>query len=800
MKRALLAFCCCLHVGNLIAEESSSRLLRSSVAPLIRDSCIDCHDAETTTSLDLGELSYDLADPAAFRQWVEVYDQLANGDMPPDSEPRPDAEQLRSALACLRDSLRSANLDDRREHGRVPARRLTRLEYGYTVGDLLSIESDFASVIPSEPNDGMFDTVGASQRISALHMEAYLTAADQAIDSAIKLSANPHRSFDFDLLNNEHLNSFHEKELRLGGNISRKLDDGVVLFRDVDYLLRSDLHGFKVRHAGYYRINVTAEAFQSQDPVAFKVVVKDRSGQTELVGAGDLVPGETHTFETKAYLTRTKVFYVAMVEERPHHEILLDILKSGSAKQYQGKGIAIKSLHVEGPLAEQWPPKSTHQLLGSAKLINEPDDGGFDVELSKPMASHVEEVVARIAPTAYRRPLRPGELDALIELTKPAISEGRSLADVVRIPLRAILTSPQFLLFTGEPNKLDDYALASRLSYFLWKRMPDEELFRLAEQGELVQPDVLSQQVERMLNDDRSVRFIRDFLGQWLRLDELDDSTPDEKLYPEYDDLLHWSIPRETVAFFKELVDENLSVANLIDSDFIFVSRRLAQHYGIDGVVGQHLQKIELPEGSCRGGLLTQASVLKITANGTTTSPVTRGDFVLRSLLGTPAPPPPEDVAAIEPDTSGATTIRETLDRHSNVTDCAVCHREIDPPGFALESFDPIGGFRTHYRARIDRAFAYVQYKEGPQVDSSGITKEGVQFSGVGDFKKYLLTKQEQVAKNLISQLIVYSTGGEIQFADRDELKTIAERTREKRFPLRTIIHEVVQSSIFRNR
>jgi hypothetical protein len=364
------------------------------------------------------------------------------------------------------------------------------------------------------------------------------------------------------------------------------------------------------------------------------------------------------------------------------------------------------------------------------------------------------------------------------------------------------------LYHSGDPGLLDDFALATRLSYFLWKSLPDEELFRLAREKKLGDPTTLAAQVERMLNDEKSMRFIRDFLGQWLGLHEIDATTPDDKLYPEYDDVLRQAMLRETELFFRELVVENLPVRNLIDSEFTFLNRRLAEHYGMTGVGGEQFRKVVLPTEGVRGGLLTQASVLKVTANGTVTSPVKRGAFVLTKLLGqTPSPPPP-DIGSIEPDTRGTTTIRETLDAHRTVQSCARCHREIDPPGFALECFDPIGGFRTRYRSsgqgdRSERTLfgrRVHEYKEGPAVDASGVTADGRTFKGIRDFKRLLLTQEEEIASNVLSNLVVYATGGEIQFADRDEIDQLVQRSREEEFSLRTMIHMVVQSQLFRKK
>ena len=355
---------------------------------------------------------------------------------------------------------------------------------------------------------------------------------------------------------------------------------------------------------------------------------------------------------------------------------------------------------------------------------------------------------------------------------------------------------------------LDNHALATRLSYFLWKSLPDDQLFHLAAEGKLDNPDILSSEIDRMLDDEKSQRFVEDFLDQWLELEDIDATSPDEKLYPEYDDVLRQAMIEETHAFFTELIWNNRSVRHLLDSNFTFLNRRLAEHYGIPGIEGLEIRKVSLPGNSVRGGILTQASILKVTANGTNTSPVPRGNFVLGNLLGTPPSPPPPGVWAVEPDTRGATTIRELLAAHRSSESCNRCHREIDPPGFALESFDPIGGFRTRYRStgEGDRPDGDLfgrrinEYRLGQPVDPSGTTRDGDSFGGIREFKQFLLKQEEQVARNFLRQLVAYATGAEIQFADREELDRMLQKARTDDYGLRGMIHAVVLSELFRNK
>ena len=321
---------------------------------------------------------------------------------------------------------------------------------------------------------------------------------------------------------------------------------------------------------------------------------------------------------------------------------------------------------------------------------------------------------------------------------------------------------------------------------------------KLAEQGKLSDRETLHKQVDRLLDHEHGERLVSDFVGQWLRLYKINATSPDKKLYGEYDELLGNSLVKETEAFFADLIRRNLPTKNLLDSDYTFLNRRLAEHYQIPGVQGQHFRRVQLPKDSVRGGVLTQASVLKTTANGSVTSPVIRGNFVLTNLFGTPPPPPPPSAGSLEPDTRGTTTIREQLAAHRELDSCNSCHRLIDPPGFALESFDPIGGFRTEYRTTGGGGL-FSFFKKKPVVDASGVTSSGRKFSNIVEFKKILLDEHEAFTRNLVIQLLVYSTGGEIQFADREVVDEILAQTRDTDFRLRDIIHAVVESRLFRH-
>ncbi|MEM7233519.1 MAG: DUF1592 domain-containing protein, partial [Planctomycetota bacterium] len=797
---------------NAFNASTSPRHFRSKFAPLIESSCIDCHGDDTKTTLSFASLKNDLSDAETFRRWERIFDRVERGEMPPKRKARPDVQQLQEAQNSLRTALHEASLAQQERVGRVPLRRLTNLEYEYTLHDALGISTPLAKRLPPESELSKFDTVAGGQAISPVHIRSYLDAADVALNEAIQLGRRPPmqpRLLDYP--NSKYIAMWFDRPIRNGGSTIKRVDDGVVTFEKKNHAMRSDNMGFRVWYPGQYRIEIEAEAYQAKTPVTLTLIRgSDKQGGSQLAGSFDLYPGKPRTVSLTTRLTPDDYLYPALTDDDcgPRGRTVYH----RGAKFYKGEGVKIRKLTVQGPLEETWPPTKTRDLLHGIGFAQRPR--WYQMTYDKPRLEHTKDVVGRLAGLLFRRPLKDGEVDRFVQLTSRSLEDGRGYLEALRVSMRSLLCSPQFLFLSGsgstdsQTGPLDDFALASRLSYFLWKSLPDAALLRLAAEGQLSKPNVLAGEVNRLLRDPKSIRFLRDFLGQWIGLHDIDATTPDTKLYPEYDDVLRQAMLRETELFFRELVDENLPIRNLLHSDFTYLNRRLAVHYGIPGLRGERFRRVQLPADGVRGGLLTHASVLKITANGTVTSPVKRGTFVLDTLLGCPPSPPPPNIGSIEPDTRGTTTIRETLNAHRNTEACASCHREIDPPGFALESFDPIGGFRTRYRStgkgdRPKRKFRgrfIYEYRESHPVDASGVTADGRAFEGIRDFRKELLKRTDDVARNVVSRLIVYSTGGEIQFADREEIERILSETRGDEYPLRSLIHRVVQSRLFRNK
>lgn len=418
-----------------------------------------------------------------------------------------------------------------------------------------------------------------------------------------------------------------------------------------------------------------------------------------------------------------------------------------------------------------------------------------------------ERLLRAFMKRAYRGPVEEAHLQRFLALSNDQYRKGSGFAKSMLSTYTAVLSSPGFLFTEEKPGRLDDHALAGRLSFFLWNSEPDETLRDLAARGELPRSETLRAQTERLLNDPRSMRFIEAFTDYWLDLRKIDDTSPSTTLYNDYelDDPLKRAAMEETRLFVAEMFRADLPVTNIVDSDFTFLNERLASHYGVHGVQGAKMRKVTLPKNSVRGGLMTQASVLKVTANGTTTSPVLRGYWITERILGYQVPPPPP-VPAVEPDIRGAVTLRQQLEKHRNNASCASCHSRMDPPGFALESFDVMGGWRDRYRAVKEgvqpeigvglngQAFAF---SYALPVDCAGELPDGRPFKDIREFKALLLRNEGLLARNMIKQLITYATGATVRFSDREEVERIVQRSSSYQFGMRAIVHEIVQSDLF---
>lgn len=782
--------------------------------------CADCHDPETKKGgLDLTSLPWELSDRGNFDHWVKVFDLVSKGEMPPKKKARPEEAAQKAFLAGIGNELRAVETRRQTENGRTVLRRLNRVEYERTVQDLLGITTPLAALLPEDTPTYGFDTVAQGLRFSTLQMEKYLEAAEVALDAAIEFGPEPERTTNRYLFKDERgvrsnldkpeTAAAADNPARKHRHLLRELPDAVVFFNEG--YPSAEVRQFSAKVAGTYRIRISGYGYQSQgQPVPMRVY-SDNYREKTLLGWFEMPADAPRVVEITANLPARVNLRIEPsetgVDDKGQN------IYNTSVYGFTGAGLALQWVEVEGPILDQWPPVSMKNLFGDTPLTkieagkNRDKKIAYEFTLDDPKA-RAKAALERFAERAFRRPLDSGEIDGFAKLATDELDRGGSFLAAVRIGFRAILTAPQFLLFEEHPGKLDPYALASRLSYFLWCSLPDEALLAAAANKTLTDPKVLAAQVERMLQSPKAAGFVKNFTGQWLDLRNIDATSPDMRLYPEYDERLRVSMVQETEAFFTQLLRDNLPVDHLVQSDFAMLNSRLAIHYGITDVAGEEIRKVSLPASSPRGGVLTQASIMKVTANGTTTSPILRGVWVMKKLLGQPPAPPPPNVGTIEPDIRGATTVREQLAKHRSAETCASCHNNIDPPGFALEAFDVIGGYRERYRSQgqgdtvtVQNTRAKRKYvKLGPAVDASGEMPDGRTFAGIQEFRKILLERSDTMLTALAQNLIVYSTGAPVSFADRPAVEVIVEKTKQKGGGIRTLIQEIVHSPIFQSK
>jgi mono/diheme cytochrome c family protein len=778
-----------------------AKLFDEHVRPFLLRHCVTCHGAEKPKGkLRLDNLTTDFADGATRTHWAAVIERLEAGEMPPKGKPRPPQADVEAMIGWLAPRVAAADTTARAAQGRVVLRRLNRVEYENTVRDLLGINVNLKEQLPEDGSADGFDNAGTANHTSSFLIEKYLEAADKALNMAIadRPNAPPLTMKRHSIKDGWPVRGSTE-------NVYRFLKDGEVVC-----FCSSEWHNvgatqFYPTEGGNYRFRISASAYQSAGkPVTFRVTATGTqlTGKSGLVGYFDASAGKPTVYEFVRYMEpKTTIMML------PYGFTNASTVHKVGAEKWDGPGLAIQFIDVEGPLNPTWPPQSHRRIFGDLprKTFRDNDHGDrMEVVSDRPLVD-AGRILTAFTRQAFRRTVTADDVAPFIGIFEAKLAEGYSFEPAVRAALKGILISPEFLFLRERPGKLDDFALACRLSYFLWSTMPDDELFVLAEQHKLSRPDVLEQQVERLLASPKAAAFTENFVGQWLGLRAIDATEPSHILYPEFDHLLKVSMIRETELFFDEVLRNDLSLTNFIASDFAMLNGRLARHYGIPGVDGWEFQKKTLPPVSHRGGVLTMASVLKVTANGTTTSPVLRGAWILERILGTPSPPPPDNVPVIDPDIRGAKTIREQLARHRSIESCATCHRQIDPPGFALESFDCIGGWRDYYRATGLGEDVFVNgrrmpYLKGKKVDPADVMTDGERFENIDQLKQLLLKDKPRLARALTAKLVAYATGRAPLPADRDAVVGIVARISVKDYGLRSLIHEIVRSEQFRDK
>jgi hypothetical protein len=780
--------------------------------------------------LDFKALDFDLDNKETHSRWIRIHRAVERGSMPP----APLAEDARKAfLETLAVPIRDFELERAKLHGRSVLRRINRYEYENTVRDILG--APWLELKESLPEDGIahrFNKSGEALDISHVQMARYLETAEQALREVLAAQRQPgetkryyardQRRFYRRMTYGPFNTSPERAMIPIFGFSAQPdvLSESVPLSVGPGHPDLRDLEGFATPAGTFNGNDYSWDEFQAPVGGRYKIRLNafslwlgtvegpfnspnrkpwwrpsrqytEKGRTNEPLSLYALQPGGEKRYLTTIDLSPEPTVHEVEVDLVPGDSITPDAarlvrtrpgwLGSPHASKEGMPGVAYRWMEVEGPAPVQTP-----------KLIPARRD-------------EIPEYLKAFLTRALRRPYTQVELERALQIA----AKKQDIQEAMIAAYTSILCSPAFLYLEEKPGPLDGYALASRLSYFLTNSAPDAELRRLAANGEIVQPKVLRAQTQRLLDDPRSQQFLDAFLDYWLDLRKLNENTPDVILYPDYyiDDLLTESAEKQTRAYFAHLVTHNRPAREVAKSDYTFLNFHLANHYKIPGVEGSAMRKVSLPAGNPRGGLLTNASILKITANGTTTSPVLRGVWIMERIVGQPPPPPPPGVGSVEPDTRGAVTIREQLDKHRNNPGCAGCHRNIDPPGFALESFDVLGGERTHYRSTdegepvwgIGKNGHEFTFKRGLPVDAAG-EFEGQSFSNIQEFQNILARNERQLARNLVTQFVTYATGAPPAFSERAEVERILDAARPDEYGIRTLIHEIVQSPMFRNK
>lgn len=790
---------------GMVSSANAEELLTPRTTAFFQSYCADCHnDGVEEGGFTLASLKPNIDDVSVFGVWEKLYDRVESERMPPADAEQPAGNERSEFLAGLKKSLSAM-------HSATKAtlmRRLNRQEYQNSLNDVFGTRLKLVEMLPADGRSSEFSNVGSALSVSMVQLDRYMQAADLVLDTAIaKRTSKP----AVELITADYISGRDAKTF-LGKSWLKASDGSVVFFYDTSWpsgMLREATNG---KAAGLYKIRVTGYAYQSKYPITFSIGATSfvRGSESPLYGYFTFQPNKPTTVEIEVWMEPR---YMVEVKSYGIYDSEFLIKREGIAN-YKGPGIAISSVELEGPIVREFPSKG-HQLIfanldrSEIQPVNPADKKRktyvpkFEVTAQDETVD-IQQTLLSIAQRLFRRPINPQEISLFYALYQQQREAGESISLALQTTVSAMACSPKFLFFHETTGSLTAHSVANRLSYFLNRTIPDDELVALANGGELLQPAVLKSQTLRLLNSQMSERFYQDFCDAWLNLRNIDFTMPDKVLFPEYDRYLRKSMVQETHAFLRWLLEENLSISNLVDSDFVMINDRLAEHYGIPGVVGSQIRAVPVPPGNVRGGMLAQASVLKVSANGTNTSPVLRGVYVLERILGVRPAAPPSGVAGVEPDIRGSTTLRELLAKHRDIESCNSCHHRIDPPGFAMESFDAIGGLRNHFRTlgegekimRVVREFK-VRYKQGLPVDASGTLENGENFEGFREFKKLLAMDKERLAEAFVRKLLTFATGREMGFSDRDEIRSIVEQSRNRDFGMRDLLERSIQSRIF---
>jgi hypothetical protein len=764
MRIWLASFSLVYSTTLAVAQDES---VNKVIVPFVTKHCVACHGPEKKKAdLVLHPFKDEASILKARKIWMNVLGQIHTGEMPPAGKPRPtiaENEQFAKAVTAI---FERHDRTAKRDPGVVTMRRLNRTEYANTIRDLIGVETPTTDDFPGDDVGHGFDNIGDVLTISPLHMERYLAAAETIMRPAILVGAIPKPT-----VRNVSGRYLEPQPKDKKENVRVQYD-------------KSTLYGnFRVTPGGDCEILVKMAARPAgDDPVKVAILLDNVTIKTVEIAGAKTLPAETYK--------------IPMTIKAGDHRVSVVVLNEYKDPQDSKirRAALIESISVNGPLETR--PRSHHMLLDGADKREGDDKTRF--------------VLERFATRAYRRPATVPEVDRLIGIVKNAQKAKETWEASVSLAMQAVLASPKFLFRveldarpdSKDAHPIDDYQLASRLSYFLWSTMPDDELFRLAAKKQL-HPNIKAQ-VKRMLADPKAQALVENFAVQWLQLRPLRSATPDIKLFPEFSDSLRSDMLKETELFIGAVISEDRSILDLIDSKFTFLNERLARLYGIRDtngnpaytkainpagkpITGDNFVRVNL-DGTKRGGLLTQASILTVTSNPTRTSPVKRGRWVLEQILGTPPPPPPPNVPELAEDSNAQTkgSLRQRMEQHRANAACAGCHARMDPIGFAFENFTAIGKFRE---------------KDGEfPIDPAGELPGGQKFRGPEEFKTILKGKKDLFSRCLAEKMLTYAIGRGTEFYDKPAIDAILTDLEKNDFRFSALISAIATSDPFRLR
>ena len=732
-------------------QAADTSTFEKTVAPTLTKTCTPCHnDSLASGGMNISQFTQAASLTKSREGWDIILRKIKTGEMPPKGMPRP--PEMDTVIQYLTDEFEKADRDLKPDPGRVTARRLNRAEYTNTIRDLLGVEFKAEHSFPTDDLGNGFDNIGEVLTISPTLMDRYLAAAGRIASRAVAADPLP-KPLELQYANKD------KKVRRV--NFSTIEADGRIEF-DGEYTVRFGLPGERAKDAkpvtlAFWMDGKLMKTMEIETKPSGLVYFNPYSEEQMTM----FLPEGQHTFRA-AFLNDD--FVKTLTSQREAYD--------------QKKNKYLDSITFVGPFAPKTP------LASRAKVfICDPATGN----------ACVEKIVSNLAHHAWRRPVTKQEAATLMKFVAMAKAEGQSTDKGIQLALQAILVSPHFLFrIEHDPNPLDaskahpvsDLELASRLSYFLWSSMPDDELLGLAENGKL--RGELDNQVKRMLADPRSSAIADNFAGQWLELRNLDVVKPDPGKFPAWNSELRDSMKQETRMFFDYILRENRPIGEFLNARYSFLNETLAKHYGIEGVTGPEFRKVDLATNQ-RGGILSQGSVLTVSSYPSRTSVVIRGKYILNNILNSPPPPPPPDVPALDDASVGATaSLRQQMEKHRADATCASCHNKMDPLGFGLENYDGIGKWRT-----MDGKFP---------VDSSGTLPNGKSFGTPAEMREALTSLLPQFSRCLVEKMLTYSLGRGLGSYDRRTVDEIDRNLAAKNYGFQSLVYEIVHSLPFQSR